>query len=244
MQDIIVAAAVSAGVITLAEMGDKTQLLAMAFAARYKASKVLAGVFLATVFNHALAVALGTFVSRHEGLNVWIQIIASISFILFGLWTIRGDQLEGEENRVSRFGPVATVTIAFFLAEMGDKTQLTTIALAAKFPEVPASILIGTTTGMLIADSIGIIIGVVMCRKIPARAIKLVSAGIFILFGLLGTWESARTDLGLEFQTAALLVAVLAFATAVIAYRLTQPPAGIIEGEPDAEQARKAPDLS
>jgi putative Ca2+/H+ antiporter (TMEM165/GDT1 family) len=220
MESTLMALILSAGAVTLAEMGDKTQLLAMAFATKYKASKVLIGVFLATICNHALAVALGTIATRYEGINMWIQIIASMSFIAFGLWTIRGDKLEGEENRISKFGPIATVAIAFFLAEMGDKTQLTTIALAAKFPSEPIAVLMGSTTGMLIADSIGIIIGVVLCKNIPARTIKLVSASIFMIFGFLGTWGAARNDLGLSIFSAIVLLVLLAALTAIMAYKI------------------------
>lgn len=210
----------SLGTVVLAEMGDKTQLLAMAFATRYKASKVLIGVFLATVFNHALAVAVGSFIAGFESAQIWIQGIASLSFVLFGLWTIRGDKLEGEENRTTRFGAVATVTLAFFLAEMGDKTQLATIALSAKFAQAPAGVLIGTTTGMLIADGIGIIIGVVMCRKIPERTIKLVSAVAFIIFGFIGSYEIASEKLHMETGAIIAVLGALALATGLAAYRL------------------------
>jgi putative Ca2+/H+ antiporter (TMEM165/GDT1 family) len=208
----------SAGAVVLAEMGDKTQLLAMAFATKYKASKVMIGVFIATIFNHALAVALGNFITRFDAAQIWIQGIASLSFVFFGLWTIRGDKLEGEENRISKYGPVITVTIAFFFAEMGDKTQLATIALAAKFPSSPVGILMGTTTGMLIADAIGIIVGIVLCKKIPEKRIKLISAGAFILFGLIGTYQVAadRLHLGLP-AIAGILTAIIA-ATGVAAY--------------------------
>lgn len=179
----------SVGAVTLAEMGDKTQLLAMAFATKYKASKVLVGVFIATIFNHGLAVALGNMITKYEGVDIWVQGFASISFIFFGLWTIRGDKLEGEENRNTKFGAIMTVAIAFFIAEIGDKTQLATIALATKFPLNPIGILMGTTTGMVIADAIGIIVGVVMCKKIPERTIKLVSSGAFIIFGFVGSYQ-------------------------------------------------------
>ena len=117
--------------VVLAEMGDKTQLLAMAFATRYKATTVLWGVFVATALNHLLAVAVGNYLTTFIPL-AWIQIAAAASFILFGLWTLRGDRLEGEDERFS-FSPFWTVAIAFFVAEMGDKTQLATVALAAKY---------------------------------------------------------------------------------------------------------------
>lgn len=218
MDTMLMAYLFSAGAVVLAEMGDKTQLLAMAFATKYRASKVMIGVFIATIFNHALAVALGNFITRFDAAQIWIQGIASLSFVFFGLWTIRGDKLEGEENRISKYGPVITVTIAFFFAEMGDKTQLATIALAAKFPASPIGILMGTTTGMLIADAIGIIVGIVLCKKIPEKRIKLISAGAFILFGLIGTYQVAadRLHLGLP-AIAGILTAIIAV-TGVAAY--------------------------
>lgn len=218
MDSMLVAYLFSAGAVVLAEMGDKTQLLAMAFATKYKASKVLIGVFIATVFNHALAVAIGNYVTRFDTLQIWIQGIASLSFIFFGLWTIRGDKLEGEENRVSKYGPIVTVTIAFFLAEMGDKTQLATIVLATKFPSTPLFILLGTTTGMLIADAIGIIIGIVLCKKIPEKKIKLISAGAFILFGLIGTYQVASNQLHLEISMIIGILITIIAATGISAY--------------------------
>ncbi|MDR1572569.1 MAG: TMEM165/GDT1 family protein [Clostridiales Family XIII bacterium] len=175
-----------AGAVLLAEMGDKTQLLAIAFAAKYKASKVLCGVLIATVLNHAMAVAAGAAVTRIEAVQTWIEAASSIAFILFGIWTLRGDSLKGEERRATRFGPVMTVAIAFFIAEMGDKTQLVTLTLAARFPDFPALVLAGTTAGMLIADGIGIAAGTVMRKRIPEKNIRLVSAAIFVLFGLVG----------------------------------------------------------
>ncbi|ADY57575.1 protein of unknown function UPF0016 [Syntrophobotulus glycolicus DSM 8271] len=223
MNGTILAALISAGAVTLAEMGDKTQLLAMAFATKYKASKVLIGVFIATILNHAGAVALGTFITRYEAINIWVQAIASLSFILFGLWTIRGDKLEGEDKRETRFGAVATVAIAFFIAELGDKTQLATIALATKFPANPFGVLIGTTTGMLIADAIGIVVGVVMSKKIPERTIKLVSAAAFIFFGLIGSYQVAYHKLHLApAQTIASLLGLILLTGFAAYYLMTK----------------------
>jgi putative Ca2+/H+ antiporter (TMEM165/GDT1 family) len=210
----------AAGAVVLAEMGDKTQLLAMAFAAKYKASKVMLGVFIATVLNHALAVAAGNFITRFDAAQIWIQGLAALSFIFFGLWTIKGDKLEGEENRVTKFGPVFTVTVAFFIAEMGDKTQLATIAIAAKFPEHPVGVLIGTTTGMMIADGVGIIVGIVMRKRIPERTVKFISAGVFVLFGLIGSGEVAYAQLHLSLPATCALLALLAFITAICARRI------------------------
>lgn len=210
----ITALVFSLGAVVLAEMGDKTQLLAMAFAAKYKASKVMIGVFLATVLNHALAVAVGHMLTQFDTIQVWIQGIAALSFIFFGLWTIRGDKLEGEENRTSKYGAIATVAIAFFIAEMGDKTQLTTVALAAKFPTNPLWILAGTTIGMLIADGIGIVIGVVLCKRIPERTVKLISAAVFIFFGFLGSYQVMRSDLALGTDVIMLVMTLLYALTA------------------------------
>ena len=186
---------VATGAVVLAEMGDKTQLLAMAFAAKYKAGKVMIGVFIATVLNHALAVLVGSLIVQMEGVQVWIRGIAALSFIFFGLWTIRGDKLEGEAEKKTRFGPVITVAIAFFIAEMGDKTQLATVSLATQFPGSAVWVLAGTTTGMLIADGIGIVVGVVLSKKIPEHIVKLISAGVFIVFGFIGCYEVASQEL-------------------------------------------------
>ena len=112
--------------VVLAEMGDKTQLLAMAFACRYPAKTVLAGVLAATLVNHLLAVVVGSFLTDFIPMH-YVQIAASASFILFGLWTLRGDKLEGEDKKY-RFSPFWTVAVAFFFAEMGDKTQLATVS--------------------------------------------------------------------------------------------------------------------
>lgn len=123
----------------------------------------------------------------------YIQIAAAASFILFGLWTIRGDELQGEDKRFN-FAPFWTVAIAFFLAEMGDKTQLATVTLAAKYQSV-VPVLAGTTIAMLIADAIGIVIGVNLGKRIPERAVKWVAALIFIGFGLYGLYEYTPVEL-------------------------------------------------
>lgn len=209
--------------VTLAEMGDKTQLLAMAFATRFPAPTVLAAVFFATLLNHALAVAAGRLLTSVIPLEV-ISFVAALSFILFGLWTIRGDTLEGEDQRRSAFGPFLTVAIAFFLAEIGDKTQLATISLAVKY-ESPVAVLIGTTTGMVVADGLGIILGIVLGKRLPDALIRLVSAGVFIGFGLFGagailpTWLSRAATALVLFG---LVVATLGAAHALFLQRQQQ----------------------
>lgn len=174
--------------VVVAEMGDKTQLLAMAMASKYKVKEVMIGVLVATIFNHALAVAVGNYLSSLIPMST-IRIVAAISFLIFGLWTLRGDKIDDEDEKKTKFGPIVTVAIAFFLAEMGDKTQLMTIAISANSHQ-PAFILMGTTVGMLIADGIGIIGGAWMCKHIPEVYIKWIAGIIFMFFGTLTIYNS------------------------------------------------------
>ncbi len=145
----------------------------------------------------------------------YIQIAAAVSFIIFGLWTIRGDELNGED-KVSKYGPFWTVAIAFFIAEMGDKTQLATVALAAQFNSV-VPVWLGTTTGMMIADGIGIIIGIVLGKRIPERMVKWAAAMIFIFFGLFGLYESLPN----QFLTIPCIISALAV-TALLIYLVSR----------------------
>ena len=197
---------IAAGAVTLAEMGDKTQLLAMCFAARYKARQVLLGVFIATLLNHAFAVAAGYLLKELlASYTLYIQMVASLSFIGFALWTIRGDTVDDACDTRPGAGPVVAVAIAFFLAEMGDKTQLATVSLAATYGN-PAAVLIGTTTGMLIADGLGIIFGVVMNKKIPEKTLKWISASIFAVCGLAGFIEASLKVMPVNLMIAAVLL--------------------------------------
>ena len=172
--------------VVLAEMGDKTQLLAMAFASRIRWQTVMWGVFAATAANHFLAVLVGNYLT-HIVPMLYIKIVAAASFILFGLWTIRGDKLENEDKRFN-FSPFWTVSIAFFIAEMGDKTQLATVALAAEFNTI-VPVWLGTTAGMIMSDAVGIIIGIVLQKRIPERQVKWFAAMVFIAFGLWGLYD-------------------------------------------------------
>jgi putative Ca2+/H+ antiporter (TMEM165/GDT1 family) len=169
--------------VTVAEMGDKTQLLAMAFATRFKAKDVLVGIFFATLAINLMAVVAGKLLGDQLP-AFWVQMGASLSFILFGLWTLRGDKLEGQEYRQG-VSPFWTVFVGFFLAELGDKTQLTTVALAAKYATV-IPVWFGTTAGMLIAVSIGIGLGSAIAKHVSERTVKLASAALFIGVGIFG----------------------------------------------------------
>jgi len=173
--------------VVLAEMGDKTQLLAMAFASRFRWQTVMWGVFVATAANHLIAATAGSYLTMIVPME-GIKIAAAVSFIIFGLWTIRGDTLSGEDQRY-HFSPFWTVTVAFFLAEMGDKTQLATISLAVKYQTI-LTVWMGTTLGMMVSDAFGIVVGIVMGKKIPERIIKWGAALIFIAFGAVGLYEN------------------------------------------------------
>ncbi len=202
--------------VVLAEMGDKTQLLAMAFATRFKAATVLWAVFAATAANHFIAVEVGTWLTNYIPIS-YIQIAASASFILFGFWTIRGDELEDEDKRFS-FSPFWTVAIAFFVAEMGDKTQLATVALAAKYQTV-LPVWTGTTTGMMIADAVGIGVGIVLGKKIPERVVKWGAAAIFIVFGFYGLHENLPSGYLTPALESAAVILVMAAALLVGRHR-------------------------
>jgi Ca2+/H+ antiporter, TMEM165/GDT1 family len=175
-------------VVIVGEMGDKTQILAMTMAGKYKAKKVLIGVLLATILNHAIAVGIGTYLSLILPMYL-ISIAGGISFLIFGLWTIRGDDSRDDQQKADKFGPILTVAIAFFLAEMGDKTQLMAIALAAEFRQ-PLVVLAGTTSAMIVADGAGIVFGAWICKNIPEKTMRWVASGIFIFFGIATLYES------------------------------------------------------
>jgi putative Ca2+/H+ antiporter (TMEM165/GDT1 family) len=177
--------------VVLAEMGDKTQLLAMAFACRYRWQTVIWAVFWATALNHLMAAAAGNYLANVVPME-YIKTAASSSFIIFGLWTLRGDTLHGEDRRF-QFSPFWTVAIAFFIAEMGDKTQLATIALAVQYHTV-ITVWMGTTLGMLVSNAVGIIIGIVMGKNIPERFMKWFAALTFIAFGIYGLYEVLPED--------------------------------------------------
>ncbi len=168
--------------IFIAEMGDKTQILAMAFATRFPVKKVLLGIGIGSFLNHGLAVLLGSYLSSVVPINT-VQMIAGIAFIGFAIWTLKIETDEDEEEPKFQFGPVGTVALAFFLGELGDKTQLTAITLAAD-AVYPVFILVGTVAGMIATGALGILVGKKMGDKVPEIGIKLFAATIFMFFGI------------------------------------------------------------
>jgi putative Ca2+/H+ antiporter (TMEM165/GDT1 family) len=197
---VLSAFALSIFAVVLAEMGDKTQLLAMAFATRYRWQTVLWAVAAATLANHFLAVVAGNLLTSVVPIG-WVKLLAAVSFLLFALWTLHDDTTPGSAGR-SGASPFMTVAVAFFIAEMGDKTQLMTMTLAAdqaarvggtdlaaKMEQI-VPVWMGTTVGMIVADAIGILVGIVLHRHIPTHAVKWVAATTFAFFGMLGLHES------------------------------------------------------
>jgi putative Ca2+/H+ antiporter (TMEM165/GDT1 family) len=175
---------VSTGVVALAEIGDKTQLLAFLLAARFKKPlPIVAGILVATLVNHGLAGALGAWITAHVSAEV-LRWVLGLSFIGMAVWTLIPDKIDQDETRVAqRLGVFGATTIAFFLVEMGDKTQIATIALAARYG-APLLVVIGTTLGMLIADVPAVFIGEKLSSRIPVRAVHAVAATIFALLGV------------------------------------------------------------
>ena len=178
--------------VVIAEMGDKTQLLGMAFATIFSWQSVLAGVFVATVANHWLAVWIGQMLAGWISPEM-LQLLSAFLFIFFGLWTLWGDTLDKEALCKSGRGPFLTVAIAFFFAEMGDKTQILTMTLATQYDSFLA-VWAGSTTGMMISNGLGIVIGVVLGKKIPARAVQWCSAVLFMGFGIYTLWAKAPQE--------------------------------------------------
>jgi putative Ca2+/H+ antiporter (TMEM165/GDT1 family) len=175
----------SFGVIFLAELGDKSQLMAMAFAARYRPLTVLVAVTLATLLVHAGSVIVGSVFALALPRDL-ISIVAGIAFLVFAAWTIRGDELGADdEGRARRSGRWAILTIgsAFFLAELGDKTMLATITLATT--NEPIGTWLGSTAGMVAADALAIGIGAILGARLPERAIKVFAALAFVVFGVI-----------------------------------------------------------
>jgi putative Ca2+/H+ antiporter (TMEM165/GDT1 family) len=187
---------VSTGVVALAEIGDKTQLLAFILAARFKKPiPIIAGILAATVVNHGLAGALGAWITASITPDI-LRWILGVSFIGMAMWTMVPDVIEEDETKVAkRFGVFGATLITFFLAEMGDKTQVATVALAAHFAS-PLIVVIGTTLGMLIADVPAVFVGDKLAAKIPMKLIHFIAAGIFALLGL-ATLLGAGARIGL-----------------------------------------------
>ena len=187
---------VSTGVVALAEMGDKTQLLALILAARFrKPWPIVLGIFTATVVNHGLAGAVGAWVNTMIGPDV-LRWILGLSFIAMAIWMLIPDKLDDDgTSQHSRWGVFGTTLIAFFLAEMGDKTQIATVMLAAQYAGAYVWVVAGTTFGMMLANAPVVWLGDKLVKKVPIRVVHMVSAGIFLVLGLLALFAPMLKDL-------------------------------------------------
>lgn len=174
---------ISTGIVALAEIGDKTQLLAFILAAKFrKPLPIVLGILAATLANHALAGALGSWITSLVGPQT-LRWILGVSFIGMGLWTLIPDRFEEGDAKLARFGVFGTTLVAFFLAEMGDKTQVATVALAAQYQAV-FSVVAGTTLGMMIANVPAVFLGDRIAHRMPVRLVHGIAAAIFAMLGV------------------------------------------------------------
>jgi len=174
---------ISTGVVALAEVGDKTQLLALVLAATFRRPlPVIAGIFFATLANHFAAGALGQWLTHLVSPEA-LRWILGLSFIAMGVWALVPDKLDEDAKRERRFGAFGTTLIAFFLVEIGDKTQIATVALAARYDSLVA-VVMGTTLGMMIANVPAVMLGNFSAEKLPVRAIHVAAAVVFVLLGV------------------------------------------------------------
>jgi len=179
---------VCTGIVALAEMGDKTQLLALLLATQFrKPVPIVLGIFVSTIINHAFAGAVGSWFATLLGPTL-LRWIVGLSFIGMAAWTLIPDKLNDDDKPVARWGVFVTTVIAFFMAEMGDKTQIATVALAAQYQSMPHSLLwvvSGTTVGMMIANVPVVFMGEWLTRRIPVSVLHKICAVVFALMGVL-----------------------------------------------------------
>jgi Ca2+/H+ antiporter, TMEM165/GDT1 family len=174
---------ISTGIVALAEVGDKTQLLAFILAAKFrKPLPIVVGILVATIANHAFAGALGSWITSVVSPEV-MRWVLGLSFLAMAAWTLVPDKFDEDEAKLARYGVFGTTLIAFFLAEMGDKTQIATVALAAQYKSVIA-VVAGTTLGMMIANVPAVLLGDRIAHKMPTRLVHGVAAVIFAILGI------------------------------------------------------------
>lgn len=183
----------STALIFVAELGDKSQLVALWFATRYRWWLVLAGVSAATLVVHLGSVAIGRAFDEILPENV-ILVIVGLSFFFFAAWSLRGDEIDeksGPERAMPWFGAFGVVTISFFVSELGDKTQLATVSLAGRDANI-VGVWLGSTFGMVLADALAIAVGILAGKRLPQRAISYVAAALFVVFGMIAIITAFR----------------------------------------------------
>jgi putative Ca2+/H+ antiporter (TMEM165/GDT1 family) len=179
---------VSTGLVAIAEIGDKTQLLAIILATRFRRPvPIILGILAATLANHALAATAGYFLSQHLS-GAWFRYAVAAGFIAMGLWALIPDKMDEEKERASRAGVFLTTLVAFFLVEIGDKTQVATVALAARFQSI-VWVTAGTTIGMMLANVPAVYLGEAATKVVPLKVVRVVAALVFLA---LGAWALAE----------------------------------------------------
>ncbi|SHN43179.1 Putative Ca2+/H+ antiporter, TMEM165/GDT1 family [Duganella sacchari] len=185
---------VSTGIVALAEIGDKTQLLAFVLAARFRRPlPIVAAIFVATIANHAFAAAIGTWITSLMGPDL-LRWVLGASFLAMAAWTLVPDKLDEDEAQLAKYGVFLTTLIAFFLAEMGDKTQVATVALAARYHSMVA-VVCGTTLGMMLANVPAVYFGDKIANKVSLKLVHGIAAVIFAALGV-ATLLGAGASLG------------------------------------------------
>lgn len=205
--------------VLIMEMGDKTQILVMAMSSKYKPLKVFIGITISTVLLSILAVVLGAAIGGIKIIQDSVRAGASILFIFFGFLSLseenenKGDGCDIEKK------VIPAIAIAFFLAEFGDKTQLSTFSFAALYPENPVSVFFGATLGLIAADCLGLIAGTFICKHIPKRSLAYSSAALFIIFGIANGWTTMKNHFMLDEKICILVSAVIfLFSVLIVGY--------------------------
>ena len=186
---------ISTGIVGLAEIGDKTQLLAFLLAAKFrKPLPIVLAIFVATIANHAFAAAVGAWITSMLGPDV-LRWVLGVSFLAMAAWTLIPDKLDEDETKLAKYGVFLTTLIAFFMAEMGDKTQVATVALAARYHDI-VSVVLGTTFGMMLANVPAVYLGDRIANRVSLRLVHGIAALVFAVLGI-ATLLGAGTALGL-----------------------------------------------
>ena len=185
---------VSTGIVALAEIGDKTQLLAFVLAAKFRRPlPIIAAIFIATIANHAFAAAIGTWITGLLGPDT-LRWVLGASFLAMAAWTLVPDKLDDEDTRLAGYGVFMTTLIAFFVAEMGDKTQVATVALAARYDSLLA-VVCGTTLGMMLANVPAVYLGDKIANRVSLKLVHGIAAAVFAVLGV-ATLLGAGASLG------------------------------------------------
>lgn len=228
------------GIVFLAELGDKTQLVALCFATRFRPMTVLAGVFVATLVVHIFSVFLGAGAAKLLPAG-YISLSAGLAFLGFGAWTLRGDSLDDDscENKQGRsaFWIVATT---FFLAELGDKTMLSTVAIAGDNAKALFPVWLGSSLGMVISDGLAIVVGRVCGKKLPERAVKIGAAAVFFAFGVYKCAIGVRATPPVAWAVSAAILIGVAGLMLVLARRESREPAAEMAPELSTEAEEDA----